>query len=75
MPLYLPAGDGIQTVDGGKHLTFLHFGLCRLTNLYTRKRHLVNHSRRLTNSYSKSTNLVNCVEGHLDEELFRIALG
>jgi hypothetical protein len=39
--------------------------LGRLTNLYTRKRHLVNHS----------TNLANRVEGHLDEELFRIALG
>jgi hypothetical protein len=29
----------------------------------------------LTNSYAKSTNIVNRVEGHLDEELFRIALG
>jgi hypothetical protein len=45
--------------------------LGRLTNLYTRKRYLVNHSRRLTNSYAKSTNLVNRVEEHLDEELFR----
>jgi hypothetical protein len=44
-------------------------------NLYTRKKHLVNHSRRLTNSYAKSTNLVNRVEEHLDEELFRIVLG
>jgi hypothetical protein len=35
--------------------------LGRLTNLYTRKRYLVNHSRRLTNSYAKSTNLVNRV--------------
>ncbi len=29
----------------------------------------------LTNSYAKSTNLVNRVEGHFDEELFRIAFG
>jgi hypothetical protein len=29
----------------------------------------------LTNSYTKSTNLVNRVEEHLDEELLRIALG
>jgi len=49
--------------------------LGRLTNLYIRKRHLVNHLLWLTNSYAKSTNLVNRVEGHLDEELFRIALG
>ena len=49
--------------------------LGRLTNLYTSKRHLVNHSRRLTNSYAKNTNLVNRVEEHLDEELFRIAFG
>jgi RNAse (barnase) inhibitor barstar len=49
--------------------------LGRLTKLYTRKRHLVNHSRRLTNSYTKITNLVNRVEEHLEEELLRIALG
>ena len=49
--------------------------LGRLTNLYIRKRHLVNHLLWLTNSYAKSTNLVNRVEGRLDEELFRIALG
>jgi hypothetical protein len=29
----------------------------------------------LTNSYAKCTNLVNRVEAHLEEELFRIALG
>jgi hypothetical protein len=41
--------------------TFLHFGFGRLTNPYTRKKHLVNHLLWLTNSYAKSTNLVNRV--------------
>jgi hypothetical protein len=34
--------------------TLLHFRFGRLTNLHTRKTHLVNHNRRLTNSYCKT---------------------
>jgi hypothetical protein len=72
--LGLDEGLKAQTQTSVRDLqTFLHFGFGRLTNPYTRKKHLVNHLLWLTNSYAKSTNLVNRVEEPLDEELFRIA--